>query len=111
MHRIAWINANDLSILDGFKEIKVATSYVSEDGIETDTFPADLRTLEDVPGKSHLKAKYETLPGWNSETTGCRKWEDLPEQARKYVEFIEKKINVPVTWIGTGPKREDMVRR
>jgi adenylosuccinate synthase len=58
-----------------------------------------------------LKAKYETLPGWKSETTGCRRWEDLPEKAREYVEFIEKKIGVPVTWIGTGPRREDMIQR
>lgn len=35
----------------------------------------------------------------------------MPEKAREYVEFIEKKIGVPVTWIGTGPRREDMIQR
>ena len=63
-------------------------------------------TLKDV---FKVKVHYEKLPGWKSDITKITKWEELPENARKYVEFVEKAIGVPVSWIGTGPERESMV--
>jgi len=97
--------------LDGFKEIKVATAYVDADGNELDIFPADLQRLEEISARKQLEIKYETLEGWLTSTTGCRRWEDLPAKAREYVEFIENRVGVPVKWIGTGPRREDMIAR
>jgi adenylosuccinate synthase len=58
-----------------------------------------------------IEIAYKTFEGWKAETTGCQKWEDLPERAREYVTFIEGWVGIKVKWIGTGPRREDMVMR
>jgi adenylosuccinate synthase len=54
---------------------------------------------------------YKTFEGWQTKTTGCQKWDELPERAREYVKYIEDEVGVPVKWIGTGPRREDMIFR
>ena len=56
-------------------------------------------------------AIYETLPGWETSTTGIRSFERLPKNAQTYLKFIEKVTKVPVQLIGTGPGREDMISR
>ena len=98
------LNLTKLDILDSFEEIRIATSY-SLDGQELDTFPADLDQM------AELQVNYKTVPGWKAQTTGIQKFEQLPQQAREYVEFIEREIGVPIKWIGTGPRREDMIVR
>ncbi|KAK5166338.1 Adenylosuccinate synthase [Saxophila tyrrhenica] len=106
-HHINWydsLNLTKLDVLDTFKTIKVATSY-SYQGQTLPSFPADLDVLE------HLDVQYEELPGWETSTTGAKTWEDLPENARMYVEFIEKHVGVRVGYIGTGPGRESMIVR
>jgi hypothetical protein len=60
---------------------------------------------------STTTVKYVTLPGWKTPITHIRTYEELPENCRKYVEFIEGYLKVPVEWIGTGPGREDMVAK
>jgi len=57
------------------------------------------------------KAVYKTFPGWQTSTVGITAWEKLPPQARELLLFIEKETNVPVTLIGTGPGREEMIVR
>ena len=54
---------------------------------------------------------YSYLPGWKCEIRGIRKYEDLPENCRNYVEFIEKKIGYPITMISNGPGRDDIIYR
>jgi len=98
------INLTKLDILDDFDEIKVATEYVYK-GEKLPSFPADLHVLE------NMEVKYETLPGWKAKTVGLSKYEELPENARKYIEFIEEFVGVKVKYIGTGPKRESMIMR
>lgn len=98
------INLTKLDILDDFDEIKVATAY-EHNGKEITSFPADLTVLET------MTVKYETLPGWKSNTMGLRKWEQLPENARKYIEYIEKFTGVHIKYIGTGPGQENMIIR
>lgn len=98
------LNLTKLDILDDFDEIKVAIAY-RLDGKETESFPADLEVLEKV------EVVYETLPGWKSNTMGVQNWEELPPNAQKYVQYIEKQLDVPVRWIGTGPKRDHMIER
>lgn len=98
------INLTKLDILDDFEEIQVATSYI-HNGQELASFPADLAVLETV------EVKYVTLPGWKSDTKGLRKYEDLPENARKYVEYIEAFVGVKIKYIGTGPGQESMIVR
>lgn len=54
---------------------------------------------------------YEDLPGWKTSIRGVTQFERLPDNARKYVEFVEKAVGVRVAWIGTGPERESMIVR
>lgn len=98
------INLTKLDILDDFDEIKVATEY-HYNGEKLASFPADLSKLD------NLEVKYETFPGWKSNTVGLRKFEELPENARKYVEFIENFVGVRIKYIGTGPGNENMIVR
>lgn len=98
------INLTKLDILDDFDAIKVATEY-HYNGEKLASFPADLSKLD------NLEVKYETFPGWKSNTVGLRKFEELPENARKYVEFIENFVGVRIKYIGTGPGNENMIIR
>lgn len=54
---------------------------------------------------------YEKLPGWKCDIRGIRRYEDLPENCRRYVEFIEKELEVPVTMVSNGPGRNDIILR
>jgi adenylosuccinate synthase len=87
-----------LDVLDALDEIKVCTGY-SLNGKQLDSFPAvsqDLRRVEPV---------YASLPGWKTSTEGITKIEDLPAQARAYVEFLSKEIGVEIGLVSTGPER------
>ena len=98
------LNLTKLDILDTFPEIQVATKYVYN-GQDMQSFPADMQVLE------NMEVKYETLPGWQTSTVGLKKWDDLPENAKKYIQFIEKFVGVKCKYIGTGPGRESMIVR
>jgi len=95
-------NLTKLDILDQLPEIKVGVRYLV-DGKELVGFPADLELLAKV------EVEYITLPGWQSCIEKVTKYEDLPENCKKYVEFIEQFMGIPVKWIGVGPGREAMV--
>ncbi|MGL5434160.1 MAG: adenylosuccinate synthase [Lachnospiraceae bacterium] len=72
------------------------------------------KVVRDFPTTVNLeKAKpvYEKLPGWKCETKGIRNYEELPENCRKYIEFIEKELEVPITMVSNGPGREDIIYR
>jgi adenylosuccinate synthase len=90
--------------LDDFDELKIATAY-TYNSQKTDAFPANPETL------SQVEVHYETLPGWKKPTTGAKSFYDLPSNARKYVEFIEKFLGVKIKWIGVGPARDHMITR
>ncbi|KAK3676359.1 Adenylosuccinate synthase [Recurvomyces mirabilis] len=98
------INLTKLDILDDFDEVKVATAY-EHNGQELTSFPANLEILD------NMTVKYETLQGWKSKTVGLKSYEELPENARKYIEYIENFVGVRVKYIGTGPGRESMIVR
>lgn len=77
-------------------------------------YEIDGKVTKDFPTTSLLnKAKpvYTTLPGWKCEIRGIEKYEDLPENCRKYIEFIEKEIETPITMVSNGPGREDIIYR
>jgi adenylosuccinate synthase len=75
------------------------------DGKEINFMPADLEVLKRV------EVVYETLPGWEVDISTMRKFEELPETCRKYVERVEQLVGVPITYIGVGPGREDIILR
>jgi adenylosuccinate synthase len=89
-----------LDVLDGFDEVKVCVGYEKK-GEKLDYFPSDLSDVEPI---------YEILPGWDK-SSGIRKWDDLPENAKKYVEFLENKIGCKIKYISTGAEREETIIR
>ena len=98
------LNFTKLDILDDFDELKVAVAYKHE-GEQLPSFPGTLAVL------SNVEPVYKTFPGWKSPTTGVNTYQGLPENARKYIEFVEEFTGVSVKWIGTGPAREAMITR
>lgn len=90
-----------LDVLGYLDELPICVGY-EIDGKVTRDFPvtAELKKAKPV---------YEKLPGWKCEIKGIRKYEELPENCRKYIEFIEKELGVPVTMVSNGPGREDII--
>lgn len=91
-----------LDVLDALAEIKVCVGY-EINGRRIDTFPAVSYDL------ANIKPVYETLEGWQSETLGITEVGDLPENARKYVEFLSGSIGVEIGLISTGPERDQTI--
>nr|XP_005899489.1 PREDICTED: adenylosuccinate synthetase isozyme 1 [Bos mutus] len=92
-----------LDILDALDEIKVGVAY-KLGGKRIPYFPANQEILQKV------EVEYETLPGWKADTTGARKWEDLPPQAQSYIRFVENHVGVAVKWVGVGKSRDSMIQ-
>ena len=92
-----------LDVLGYLDEIPVCTGY-EVDGTVTEDFPVTWK-LEKA------KPVLETLPGWKSDIRGIRKYEELPENCRKYIEFVEAHIGYPITMVSNGPGREDIIYR
>lgn len=92
-----------LDVLGYLDEIPVCVAYKIDGEVTTD-FPVT-RLLEKA------KPIFEVLPGWNCDIRGIKEYEKLPENCRKYIEFIEEKIGYPITIISNGPKREDIIYR
>lgn len=91
-----------LDVLDPLDEIKVCVGY-EVDGRRVDTFPALASEL------TRIRPVYETLPGWNADTLGVTEFADLPDNARRYVEFLSDRIGVEIGLISTGPERDQTV--
>ena len=92
-----------LDVLGYLDEIPVCVGYEIDGEVTTD-FPVTWR-LEKA------KPVYKTLPGWKCDIRGIRKYEDLPENCRNYIEFIEKEIGFPITMVSNGPGRDDIIYR
>ena len=92
-----------LDVLGYLDEIPVCVGY-EIDGKVTKDFPTTTK-LEKA------KPVIEKLPGWKCNIRGIRKYEDLPENCRKYVEFVEKEIGTPITMVSNGPGRDEIIYR
>ncbi|MEE1250893.1 MAG: adenylosuccinate synthase [Lachnospiraceae bacterium] len=92
-----------LDVLGYLDEIPVCVAYDIDGKVTTD-FPTTTMLKK-------AKPVYETLPGWKCDIRGIKKYEDLPENCRKYIEFIEKQIGFPITMISNGPGRDDIIYR
>ena len=92
-----------LDVLGYLEEIPVCTAY-EIDGEETTDFPTT-RRLE------RAKPVFQTLPGWKEDIRGIRTYEELPENCRRYVEFVEEQIGYPITMVSNGPGRNDIIYR
>ena len=92
-----------LDVLGYLDEIPVCVGYEIDGEVTTD-FPVTYK-LEKA------KPVMKKLPGWKCDIRGIKKYEDLPENCRKYVEFIEEQIGFPITMVSNGPGREDIIFR
>ncbi len=92
-----------LDVLGYLDEIPVCTGYEINGKVTTE-FPTTAQ-LEKA------KPVLEVLPGWKTDIRGIKKYEDLPENCRKYIEFVEKHIGFPITMISNGPGRHDIIYR
>ena len=91
-----------LDVLSGLDEVKVATRY-RVGGKETARFPAEVQTLE------RAEPLYEALEGWGADITEAKRLADLPEPAQRYLRFVAERLDVPITMVSTGPKRQQTI--
>lgn len=92
-----------LDVLGYLDEIPVCVGYEIDKEVTTD-FPVTAKLQK-------AKPVLKTLPGWKCDIRGIRRYEDLPENCRKYVEFIEEQIGYPITMVSNGPGRNDIIYR
>ena len=90
-----------LDVLDGLKKVKLCKIYEC-DGEEIDNFPSSLAIL------SRCKPVYEEMDGWEK-TEGIKNYDELPEQAKEYLNAISEWLDVPINIISTGPSREETI--
>ena len=91
-----------LDVLDNLDEIKVCTSYTL-DGVTMNEVPLDLSEF------AHVKPVYKTLPGWDTSSTAKTSFDELGENARKYLKFVADDLDVKIKIISTGPRRGDTI--
>lgn len=93
-----------LDVLDQFETVKVCTAY-DHDGEKVTNFPASLDFL------GECKPVYKELKGWHTPISDCKKFDDLPQEAKDYVKFIEDYTGVPVKIVSVGPDRQQTMVR
>jgi len=91
-----------LDVLDRFPVIRICTAY-RLDGRVTETFPASIRDLW------RAEPIYDEMPGWEKDTSGVRRFADLPKEAQAYVHRIQELLGVPVYLVSVGPEREQAI--
>ena len=92
-----------LDVLDTLPELKIATAYRMPDGSQVRDFPADTWSLASV------EPILETLPGWEASTCEARAMEDLPANARAYLDRLEELTAAPIQWVSVGTKRSQII--
>jgi adenylosuccinate synthase len=91
-----------LDVLDRFPAIKVCTAY-QIDGNTVDRMPANATAM------ARAKPVYRELPGWLEDTSGARRFSDLPAGARDYVRYIEELLETPIRLVSVGPERDQAI--
>lgn len=93
-----------LDIFDDLDEIKIGAKYL-KDGQGINGYPG---SEQDYDG---IQVEYVTMGGWKQDISGCRTFEELPENARKYVATVQQLIGVPIWWVGVGQARDAIINR
>ncbi len=96
------INLTKLDVLTGFPKLKIGIKY-KYNGKELSSFPADLNIV------SKCEVEYIEMAGWSTDISNAKKMDDLPKEARNYVNKLEELIGVKITFIGVGQRRDQMV--
>lgn len=102
LNSLDYLAITRLDILDGFDNISLCKGYIYK-GKELQEYPESLDVLQNV------EPVYEELPGWKSDISGCRTYEELPENARYYVERISQLVGVPLGIVSVGPDRAQTI--
>ena len=92
-----------LDALTGFDPISVAVGYTGPEGAAFDQFPYHQSVLHKA------RADYREFPGWHEDITGVRDYDELPQQARDYLDFISDYLGIPIALIGVGPARDQII--
>jgi adenylosuccinate synthase len=92
-----------LDVMSGLDEVRAATRYDIDGGKVTTRFPSHLEGLKKA------SPLYETMPGWSEDITEVDSLDALPEAARSYLDFVSENLNVPVSYVSTGPKRSQTI--
>jgi adenylosuccinate synthase len=92
-----------LDVLGYLDEIPICVAY-SQDGIASGEFPPSAL----LDGAQPV---WKRLPGWQSDISAIRRYADLPEAAKEYVETVEELIGTPIKWLGVGPSRQAIIQR
>lgn len=103
MNGVTDVALTKLDVLDSFETLKVCTGYM----IDGEYYA----NLPETRLQERAKPIYEEFPGWLSDTTGCRTWESLPENARSYILALEKLMGAHITYISVGPERDQIIIR
>ena len=104
INSISYLCLTLLDVLDVFDEVHICTHYDYR-GTLIDTLPASDRILREC------KPVYATLPGWKKDISQIKTYDELPENAKKYIEFIEKEVGVPIVIVSTGPDKNQTIIR
>ena len=102
LNSLDYLAITRLDILDGLDTINICKGYMYK-GIELKEYPASLNILQDV------EPVYEELPGWKTDISGCKSYDELPENARYYVERISQLVGVPLGIVSVGPDRSQTI--
>lgn len=103
--RVSGINGLSLNLLDifsGLDSVKIATAY-ELDGKTIDYYPASLKELE------RCHPIYEELPAWKEDITRAKTWDDLPENAQKFLNRVSELVGIPLVTVSVGPEREQTI--
>jgi adenylosuccinate synthase len=104
LNRADALAVTKLDVLDELDEVRVCVGYRWRGEVVRD-FPAELAVLEQA------QPELRTFPGWRSSTVGVLHYEDLPQQARDFLAFVEDEVGTPVGMVSTGPRREETIVR
>ena len=93
-----------IDVLDAFDTLRACTAYELADGEQTQELPFDLQSAD-------LQPVYRDFEGWNTDLAGFDQLDQLPSGARRFIDYIEQTLGVPVTIVSTGPERESLLVR
>ncbi|MBU0906104.1 MAG: adenylosuccinate synthetase, partial [Firmicutes bacterium] len=92
------LTVNSIDVLSGLDTVKICTAYKYKGELITE-YPANLRMLADC------EPVYEELPGWHEDVTSCKSLDELPDNARHYLERVSQLTGVPISIFSVGPDR------
>ena len=103
MNGLTGLVVTKLDVLTGVHPLRVGTRYTAPDEASFEEFPYHQSVLHKARGE------YDSLPGWDEDITGARSYEELPANARAYLDYISDYLEIPIVMVGVGPAREEII--